>query len=137
MWGLTLRFSRTSFVLGVVGLLRQVVRNRKSLSQRSDVEGLKDLLLHPFCLERLLSQWNRHLNRFIIWNPGGAGWAWVHGRGDFGLQNHGLLFTDALQFQLDLLVLGQEIFEGLVNTVVLLGGTVSPFPELVPHLWLL
>lgn len=132
--GLTLRFSRTSF--WVVGLLRQVVRNRKSLSQRSDVEGLKDLLLHPLCLERLLSQWNSNLNRFIIWNPGGVGWDVVHGRGDFGLQNQGLLFADALQFQLDLLVLGQEIFEGLVNTVVLLGDAVSPFPELVPHLWL-
>lgn len=62
------------------------------------------------------------------------GWDRLSGRGHFGLQSHGLLFPDTLQFQLDLLILGQEIFKRLVNTVVLLGDTVDNFPKLVPHL---
>lgn len=113
--------------------LVQVGWSGQLLPERFDVEGLEH-----FPLRRLLG-------RFWFWY-----WYWsglcntavvlgdvLCDGGRFGLQGHGLLLADALQLQLDLLVLGQQVLEGLVNTGVSFTNTVSSFTSLSPRQQLL
>lgn len=132
---LTFLFSAPFSIPILLGTV-QVGRIGKLVPERSDVECLERLLLSHLLLGQLLQARSGLLCRFGVWNAGSAGWGHVSGRGHFGLQSHSLLFPDALELQLDLLVLGQEVLEGLVNTVVWFESTVSRFPSLVPRLQL-